>query len=151
MPTPPEHEASQGARPPKTIVIADDQEEARTFIRAALRLLRCHIVEAENGQVALAMVRAHHPALLLLGWMMPELNGLEVARALRSDPTTAALPILMVSAKGEEEKAQAYEVGVSDYLGKPFTWCSCGSGCATSWGRTGSVPFWRSRIQPRHC
>jgi two-component system phosphate regulon response regulator PhoB len=121
MPTTPEQDASQGKHPPKTIVIADDQEEARLFIRAALRLLRCHIVEAENGQVALDMVRAYAPALLLLDWMMPQLDGLEVARALRSDPTTAALPILMVSAKGEEAKAQAYEAGVSDYLGKPFT------------------------------
>jgi len=143
--------ATRAERPPKTVVVADDEEEARLLIRAALRPFAGRILEAENGQVARAVVGAHHPALLMLDWMMPKLDGLEVARALRSDPTTAALPILMVSAKGEEEKAQAYEVGVSDYLGKPFTWCSCGSGCATSWGRTGSVPFWRSRIQPRHC
>jgi CheY-like chemotaxis protein len=53
--------------------------------------------------------------------MMPELDGLEVTLVLRSDPATAVLPILMVSAKEEEEKAQAYEAGVSAYLGKPFT------------------------------
>jgi two-component system phosphate regulon response regulator PhoB len=113
--------ATRAERPPKTIVIADDHKEVRTFIRAALRWLRCHIIEAENGQVALDVVGAHHPDLLILDWMMPQLDGLEVARALRSDPPTMALPILMVSAKGEEEKAKAYEAGVSDYLGKPFT------------------------------
>jgi CheY-like chemotaxis protein len=102
MPTTPEQDASQAERPPKTIVIADDQEEARLFIRAALRPVARHILEAENGQVTLDVVGAHHPDLLVLDWMMPKLDGLEVARALRSDPTTAALPILMVSAKGAE-------------------------------------------------
>jgi CheY-like chemotaxis protein len=112
--------ATSAERPPKTIVIVDDQEEARTFIRAALRPLRCHILEAENGQGALEVVRAYHPDLLILDWMMPKLDGLEVTLALRSDPVTAALPILLVSAKGEEAQAQAYAAGVSAYLGKPF-------------------------------
>jgi two-component system phosphate regulon response regulator PhoB len=121
MPTSPEQDASQGERAPKTIVVADDEEEARLLIRAALRPFAGRILEAENGQVALAVVGAHHPDLLVLDWMMPQLDGLGVARALRSNPTTMALPILMVSAKGEEEKAAAYAAGVSDYLGKPFT------------------------------
>jgi CheY-like chemotaxis protein len=116
-----EQDASPAARLPKTIVLAEDEATVRLFFRMALRSLAHHIHEAKDGQVALAMVEAHHPDLLILDWMMPVLDGLEVARALRSNPPTVALPILMVSAKGEEEQGQAYAAGVSDYLGKPFT------------------------------
>jgi CheY-like chemotaxis protein len=107
-------------RPPRTIVIADDREEVRRFLREALQR-RCHILEVDNGQGALDLVRAYQPDLLLVDWRMPGMDGLEVVRALRSDPTTDTLPILMFRAKGEEEHAAAYAAGVSDYLGKPFT------------------------------
>jgi two-component system phosphate regulon response regulator PhoB len=121
MPTTLQPGASDTGRALKTIVVVDDEEGARMPIRAALRSLHCRILEAETGQGALAMVRAQHPDLLILGWMMPGMDGLEVARVLRSDPTTAALPILMVSAQGEEAQAQASEAGVTAYIGKPFT------------------------------
>merc|ERR1711991_527690 len=80
------------------------------------------VLEADNAQDAHAMVVDHQPDLLLLDWMMPGTSGIELARRLKREEATAELPIIMLTAKGEEDnKIQGLEAGADDYITKPFS------------------------------
>jgi two-component system phosphate regulon response regulator PhoB len=80
------------------------------------------ILEAVDGHQALAMARTEHPDLLVLDWMMSGLSGLDVAQTLRPDPTTAHIPIIMLTAKGQAtDQALGHTVGLQGYLLKPFS------------------------------
>ena len=73
-------------------------------------------------QLALRLVRAEQPALLVLDLMLPEVNGLDVIRALRLDPTTRALPVIMLTARVDEsDRVSGLELGADDYMTKPFS------------------------------
>jgi DNA-binding response OmpR family regulator len=103
------------------IVVADDEPDIRRLVSFTLRRRGYEVLEAENGEEALALVRAEQPDLVVLDVMMPRMTGHEVARALRSSPETAEIPILMVSAKGQEvEVRDGLASGASGYLIKPF-------------------------------
>jgi signal transduction histidine kinase len=106
----------------KTIVIADDEPNLRMLARITLDDPEYRILEAEDGATALALARSERPDLLVLDWMMPGLTGIEVASALRQDAQTAAIPIIMLTAKGQDtDKAQGRAAGVNAYLVKPFS------------------------------
>lgn len=106
----------------KTILIADDEANLRMLARITLDDPEYRIVEAEDGLTALALARSEKPDLFVLDWMMPGLTGIEVAHALRQDPHTTTIPIIMLTAKGQDsDKAQGREVGVQAYLVKPFS------------------------------
>lgn len=80
------------------------------------------IIEAPDGTTALELARQQLPDLLILDWIMPGLNGMEVAQALREDPVTAHIPIIMLSARSQEaDKERGRAVGASAYLVKPFS------------------------------
>lgn len=75
-----------------------------------------------DGEAALEQVRQKRPDLLLLDWMLPGISGLEVCRQLRGQPKTATLPIVMLSARGEEtDTIRGLDTGADDYLVKPFS------------------------------
>src|SRR3712207_3559202 len=103
------------------IVVADDEADIRRLIAFTLRRRQHTILEASAGDTALELIRRELPDLVVLEVMMPGLSGHEVARALREEPATANVPIVMLSAKG-----QGYEVesglrsGATTYLVKPF-------------------------------
>src|SRR5690606_31892020 len=81
---------------------------------------RC--LEAENAQSAHAIVVDHQPDIILLDWMMPEVSGIELARRLKREPMSADIPIIMLTARGEEDnKIQGLEAGADDYITKPFS------------------------------
>jgi len=77
---------------------------------------------AETGQSALAKARATRPDLVLLDWMLPDLDGVQVCKKLKASPETADIPVMMLTAKGEvEHRIEGLEAGAEDYLVKPFS------------------------------
>ncbi|SDM91248.1 phosphate regulon transcriptional regulator PhoB [Vreelandella arcis] len=106
----------------KTVLIVDDEAPIREMIAVALEMADYNVLEADNAQDAHAMVVDHQPDLLLLDWMMPGTSGIELARRLKREETTAELPIIMLTAKSEEDnKIQGLEAGADDYITKPFS------------------------------
>jgi len=111
--------AAPGAR--ARIVVADDNADMREYI-ARLLAARWDVVTVENGEQALAAIRAARPDLVLTDVMMPELDGFGLLRAVRADPELGDLPVVMLSARaGEEARVGGLEAGADDYLVKPFS------------------------------
>lgn len=106
----------------KTILIVDDEAPIREMIAVALEMAGYDCVEAENTQQAHASIIDRQPDLILLDWMLPGTTGIELARRLKRNELTADIPIIMLTAKGEEDnKIQGLEVGADDYITKPFS------------------------------
>ncbi|ALM54380.1 phosphate regulon transcriptional regulator PhoB [Halomonas huangheensis] len=106
----------------KTVLIVDDEAPIREMIAVALEMADYRVLEADNAQSAHAIIVDHQPDLVLLDWMMPGTSGIELARRLKREETTAELPIIMLTAKGEEDnKIQGLEAGADDYITKPFS------------------------------
>jgi DNA-binding response OmpR family regulator len=104
------------------IVVADDDPDIRRLIVFTLKRRGYAVREATDGDAALALVSEDVPDLVVLDVMMPGRTGLEVAAALRGAPETAAIPIVMLSAKGQETEVQAgLRSGAQSYLVKPFS------------------------------
>ncbi|HEX7432033.1 MAG TPA: response regulator [Anaerolineaceae bacterium] len=102
------------------ILIVDDDLETLRLVGLALQRQGYEILAANNGAQALESAKAEQPDLILLDVMMPDMDGYEVARKLRAEPSTASTPILMFTAKGQvDDKVPGYEAGVDDYLTKP--------------------------------
>jgi signal transduction histidine kinase len=103
------------------ILIVDDSADLRGYMRDIL-LPHYAISTANDGAQALAMVRDNAPDLILSDVMMPNMNGMELVRALRADPQTLGVPVILLSARaGEEATIEGLEAGSDDYLTKPFT------------------------------
>jgi two-component system, OmpR family, phosphate regulon response regulator PhoB len=91
-------------------------------LRVALEMAEYNVIEASNAQDAHALIVDEKPDLILMDWMMPGTSGIELARRLKRDEVTADIPIIMLTAKGEEDnKIQGLEVGADDYITKPFS------------------------------
>jgi len=104
------------------ILVVDDEPPIVRLMEFILARQGHEMLVAVNGQEALDKVRTHQPDLVLLDIMMPRIDGYEVARTLRADPATADLPIIMLSAKAQEEDIQkGMDVGVNEYITKPFS------------------------------
>ncbi|ACE85236.1 phosphate regulon transcriptional regulator PhoB [Cellvibrio japonicus] len=106
----------------RKILIVDDESAIRDMLRVALEMADYQCIEAGNAQDAHSLIIDEKPDLILLDWMMPGTSGIELARRLKRDEVTANLPIIMLTAKGEEDnKIQGLEVGADDYITKPFS------------------------------
>lgn len=106
----------------RKILIVDDEPAIRDMLRIALEMAEFQVMEASNAREAHALITDEKPDLVLLDWMMPGTSGIELARRLKRDEVTAALPIILLTAKGEEDnKIQGLEVGADDYITKPFS------------------------------
>ena len=104
------------------ILVADDSMTVRRLVAARLIADGYEVVEAEDGEAALRLARSERPALLVLDKVMPKLDGFEVVRALREDPETAALPIVMLTERtSEEDVLDGLGLGVEEYMPKPFS------------------------------
>lgn len=106
----------------KQVLIVDDEAPIREMIAVALEMAGYECLEAENATQAHAIIVDNKPDMVLLDWMMPGISGVEFARRLRKDQITADIPIIMLTAKGEEEnKIKGLESGADDYITKPFS------------------------------
>ena len=106
----------------RKILIVDDESAIRDMLRVALEMAEYNCIEASNAQDAHALIVDEKPDLILLDWMMPGTSGIELARRLKRDEVTSDTPIIMLTAKGEEDnKIQGLDVGADDYITKPFS------------------------------
>ena len=106
----------------KTVLIVDDEAAIREMIAVALQMAGYRCLEAENAQAAHAIVVDHQPDIILLDWMMPDVSGIELARRLKRETAYADIPIIMLTARSEEDnKIQGLEAGADDYITKPFS------------------------------
>src|SRR5438132_9266777 len=104
------------------ILIVDDEPEAVELVEFNLKQAGYDVASAVDGAEALKKTRALLPSLIVLDVMLPELDGLEVCRMLRRDPATAAIPIIMLTAKAAEiDRVLGLELGADDYITKPFS------------------------------
>lgn len=111
----------QNGQPPKVLVI-DDAENIVEFVKLGLKYEGFQVEAASNGSEGLAAAQRLDPALVILDLMLPDMDGLEVCRRLRSNPTTQDVPILMLTAKDEvRDRITGLDSGADDYLTKPFS------------------------------
>jgi len=102
-----------------TILIVDDEPSIRTLLRYILGRECFRVLEAEDGERALELARTERPDVMVLDVMMPRQNGFEVCRMLRQEPATAALPILLLTAKDTPiDRARAVQAGATEYFCK---------------------------------
>ena len=109
------------ARPSRLLVVEDDHDIA-SLLKHSLSRAGFTVDVSHTGAEALGRVRAETPDLVLLDLMLPGLDGLEICRSLRSDPRTAAIAIIMLTARAEEsDRIVGLELGADDYITKPFS------------------------------
>src|SRR5438270_402774 len=107
--------------PSATILVIDDQKELADLVRRALEREGYDVIVATSGRSGLEIAREQRPDLVVLDLTMPDIDGLEVCRALRQDPRRGAIPILVLSARAAAaDRVAGLEVGADDYLIKPF-------------------------------
>lgn len=105
-----------------TILLVDDEPAQLELLRYNLEKAGFQTLQAENGQAAIEVVENEDPDLIVLDWMMPVASGIEVCRELRARAGTRLLPIIMLSARGEEgDRAMGLDSGADDYIIKPFS------------------------------
>jgi two-component system phosphate regulon response regulator PhoB len=105
-----------------TVLVCDDEPVLRMLVRATLDRGQYTVVEAGDGDEALAHTRRHRPDLILLDMMMPGRSGSEVLRELRADPATASTPVIMLTARAQASDREAMNLaGATHYLTKPFS------------------------------
>ncbi|MBT5293921.1 MAG: phosphate regulon transcriptional regulator PhoB [Cellvibrionales bacterium] len=103
------------------ILIVDDEVAIREMIKVALELAGFQCIEAASAMQAMPLIVDERPDLLLLDWMMPEVSGIELLRRLRRDEVTKEIPVILLTAKAEEQNTvQALDSGADDYITKPF-------------------------------
>jgi two-component system, OmpR family, alkaline phosphatase synthesis response regulator PhoP len=106
----------------ESILVVEDEDDIRELLRYNLDKEGYRVVWAASGEEALKAVKDSEPDLVLLDLMLPGVDGLEVCRSLKQDPHTRNLPIVMLTAKGEEADIVAgLELGADDYVTKPFS------------------------------
>ena len=102
------------------VLAVDDLPANVRLLDAVLSPRGYRVLGAGSGPEALALVAEHRPDLILLDIVMPEMDGYEVCRRLRQDPATAFLPVVMITASGDQERLLAIEAGADDFVAKPF-------------------------------
>jgi len=116
-----EETAASPADDRPTLLIVEDNAEVRTYLRKQLTDDYC-IQEAQDGQAALDCARAEPPALILSDVMMPEIDGVELCRRVKSDDTLRDVPVLLLTAKaGDEAEVEGLDAGADAYVEKPFS------------------------------
>jgi CheY-like chemotaxis protein len=111
-----------GPNPPVSRgVVADDDDATRMLLCRVLTRAAFTVFAVENGELACAEVRRRHPDVILLDWVMPVMDGCRAVAALKSDSSTRAIPIVMLTTHAQtEDRIFALETGVQDFLTKPF-------------------------------
>src|SRR5579884_3127667 len=112
---------NQEKKPSLQVLVVDDEENIQELIRLGLRYEGFQVESASNGPDAISAAQRLSPDLIILDLMLPGMDGLEVCRRLRANPTTQDVPILMLTAKDEvHDRVTGLDTGADDYLTKPF-------------------------------
>lgn len=105
-----------------TILVVEDEPAIQDLIQINLQMGGYRVLTHSNAEDAIKGIQHELPDLALLDWMLPGMSGIELARRLRGDSRTRSLPIILLTAKGEEEdKLKGLETGADDYITKPFS------------------------------
>jgi len=103
------------------ILVAEDEKDIRELIAFTLRFAGFEVLLATNGMEAVEVAEAERPDLVILDVRMPKMSGYEACRRLKENPQTASLPVVFLSAKGQDsEIQQGLESGAEEYILKPF-------------------------------
>jgi two-component system phosphate regulon response regulator PhoB len=106
----------------KTVLVVDDEKDLVDLVSYNLQRSGYQVITASSGTEALDLARSNKPDLLVLDLMLPGMEGTEVARRLKADPSTSQIPIVMLTAKGEEtDVVVGLTLGADDYVAKPFS------------------------------
>ncbi len=104
------------------VLVIDDEESIVDLIKLGLKYEGFEVVAASDGEEGIAAAQRTNPVFIILDWMLPDMDGLEVCRLLRSNPTTVDIPILLLTAKDEVgSRVEGLNTGADDYLTKPFS------------------------------
>jgi two-component system phosphate regulon response regulator PhoB len=104
------------------ILIVEDEEPIITLVRYNLEREGFRVAAARDGEEGLVMIAEEEPDLVVLDWMLPFVSGIELCRQIRRRPETRHLPVIMLTAKGEEaDRVRGLESGADDYVTKPFS------------------------------
>ncbi len=105
-----------------TILVVEDEPEIRELLAFTLNRAGYEVAEAGSAELAMQMLDHHLPELAIIDWMLPGISGIDLAYRLRQDELTAQIPIIMLTARGEEaDKLRSFESGVDDYVTKPVS------------------------------
>jgi two-component system, OmpR family, phosphate regulon response regulator PhoB len=105
-----------------TILIVEDEPDILRTVEYNFRQAGFHVLTATRGRDGVRLAKAEAPDLVLLDLMLPDIDGTQVCRQLRSIPETQAIPVIMVTAKGDElDRVVGFELGADDYVTKPFS------------------------------
>ncbi len=104
-----------------TILVVEDEASQLEMLRYNLEKEGYRVTACEDGEEAILMAREENPDVIVLDWMLPSLSGIEVCRRLKSGDETSAIPIIMLTARGEEtDRVRGLETGADDYVVKPY-------------------------------
>jgi len=105
----------------RSVLVVEDDQEINELVGAYVQIAGFDYHPAADGAACLREARTTHPSLIVLDLMLPDTDGFEVCRRLKSEPETRDIPVLMLTAlEGEEERRKGRECGVCEYLTKPF-------------------------------
>jgi DNA-binding response OmpR family regulator len=108
-------------RPP-VILAADDDDDILQLVVFRLERSGYTVLQARDGEEALALAAEHRPDLAVLDVMMPKMDGIELTRRLRAEPATSRMPIILLTARVQDADVQeGFDAGADDYLRKPFS------------------------------
>lgn len=104
------------------ILIVEDETALQKLLAYNLQAAGFEVAQAYDGEEALTLIQERQPDLLLLDWMLPGMSGIEICRGLRRRPETQSLPIIILTARGEEtDRLRGLETGADDFITKPFS------------------------------
>ena len=104
------------------VLIVEDEPEIREMLNFSLTRAGFTVIEAATGEMALQRLDTDLPDILIVDWMLPGMSGVELAKRIRRDELTSALPLLMLTARSEEtDVLKSFESGIDDYMSKPFS------------------------------
>ncbi|MDG0995584.1 MAG: phosphate regulon transcriptional regulator PhoB [Gammaproteobacteria bacterium] len=105
-----------------TILLVEDEKPIREMVFFALDGDEYKVVDAVNGRQASEYLNTHTPDLILMDWMLPDVSGLEMVRRIKRDEVLSSIPVIMLTAKTEEQnKVEGLDAGADDYITKPFS------------------------------
>jgi two-component system alkaline phosphatase synthesis response regulator PhoP len=103
------------------VLVVDDEDDIRELCRVNLEFEGYEVIDAADGEAALQLARTGQPDVIFLDLMMPKMDGWDVLRHLKEDDATAAIPVILLTAKtGENEQMRGWQEGILEYVSKPF-------------------------------